>query len=234
MKKNVDSKKKNISLKQVLISFFGAAFLIFIFVFPNNPSHGLLLRYLSLFSSWPLGALIIGLAVLFIFRAPIETRLLRSKIDTKYGTIHAPDQTELKEINENEVEPEHLATLASKVPGDKLIDAKTAFEVINYVRHFEWSIRFMFQSQFHLLVNLIDKKRMQKGELESFYFEYLGRGGTKEYSFDSYVDWLVDKTRYLHPVPEPVSNYYELTDLGKTFLVYCHVYKYSDQSLTAL
>ena len=222
-------KSKNIKWWIPLVLVF--LVVVLIAIFPHNPSHDLFLRYLSAFSSWPIAILILVLVFLFTFKESISDLVKKLKVKTPQGYEFGSQlQMEAKPFDKKEFEE-----LGKKVEKEKKDIASSFWMIIE----FERKIRNMYKSQFMILKFLVarknDKINVQKDLIQGVFYTYiyLKGGGKPEYSFEAYLNFL-KMDGYI--IEEQVDNIsmIKITEKGETFLNYCSISNYTENTFLPL
>lgn len=221
--------KNNIKWWIFLVSIL--LFIVSIIVFPHNPAHELLLKYLSTLSPWPIAVLILVLVFFFTFKESISVLIKNLKVTTPQGyEIGSQLQMEAKPFNKKELEE-----LGNKLETEKRDMASSFWMIIE----FERTIRIMYRSQFMILKYLLarknDKINVQKDLIQGVFYTYiyLKGGGKPEYSFDAYLNFL-KMNGYI--IEDQVNNIsmIKITEKGETFLNYCSISNYTENTFIPL
>jgi len=185
-----------------------------IILFPHNPSHALLRKYVAIFITWPGMLLIVGLILLIRFRYEIGYFITHIRLLTPKGF-------EIGIRQDQQLPP----------PDGLRVTLQEATIAAMTVVEFERNIRYMFRSQFHLLCELQEKGSLNILESSKYYYkEFLVLGGGPNYSVESYLGWLEKFCKYI----ERNKDNFQLTELGKQFLYFIGIMKYSENEFKPL
>jgi hypothetical protein len=208
-----------------LFLVFILLFIVSIIVFPHNPAHELLLKYLSTFSPWPIAVLILILVFFFTFKESISELIKGLKIKTPQGyEIGSQLQMEAKPFDKKEFEE-----LRAKFETEK----KDMVSSFGMLIEFERTIRILFRSQFLMMKFLSASKTIkfdvQKTYIKDYYYKniYLMNSGNPGYSFDSYLNFLKMGGYILDEVVNNILMI-RITDKGESFLLYCSLSNYTE------
>jgi hypothetical protein len=223
----LENGKDKIKIPLLLILLLILAWLFFVIVFPHNHSHELLLRYIFIFNNWSFAILVLGIFLLSRL-GPTIIELIRSGVHVKKGDL------EVQFLGPREARPE----LPEKVVGVPQ-DESNARKLENCLRnaYFERLIRYLFRSQYNLLLFL---KRAGPWPMphcyEAFYKQqYIQKfGGNRDYGPDKYFDFLTDQIQFIKIVSKDNINNYALTPMGEIFIDYCRDMLYQDTEFKAL
>jgi hypothetical protein len=208
-----------------LFLIFVLLLIVSIIVFPQNPAHELLLKYLSTFSSWPIVILILILVFFFTFKESISELIKRLKVKTPQGyEIGSQPQMEAKPFDRKELEE-----LRGKYETEKKDMAGFFWIIIE----FERTIRILYRSQFHMLKFLsaskTNKIEVKKAFIEDYFYKniYLKGGGNLGYSFESYLNFLKMGGYVIEELVNNISMI-RITERGESFLNYCSISNYAE------
>jgi len=202
-----------------------------IIVFSHNPAHELFLKYLSTFSAWPISVLLLVLVFFFTFKESISELIKRLKVKTPQGyEFSSQSQMEAKPFDKKEVEE-----LREKFEIEKKDMASSFWILIE----FERTIRVLFRSQFLMMKFLSASKTIkidvQKNYIEECYYKslYLKGGGNPAYSFENYLIFLKMGGYIIEDIVNNISMI-KITDRGESFLVYCSLSNYAENTFNPL
>jgi len=191
-------------------------------IFPQNPAHNLVLQYIYTLVSWPLIILVLGLVLLIKFKEPISEWIKTFLVKTPKGYLYgAISQFETKPLKKGKLKE------VKKILGE---------EITGYMElvHFERIIRMMYRSQFRLLEKLKAVGSLTPDKAFSYYHEFLKQGGNKDYTVSFYIDWLKNITGLIKINEKDDVPAAKLTERGNSFILYCNLMNYSENTFMPL
>lgn len=172
--------KIKISYKIWIFSLIFIAFICFIIIFPQHSSHRLFQKYLNIFTAWPIVIFIIVLIVISKFKDPIADLIRKPHTYISKGGA----KLMLEQQDSNTQNWISTIKVISQKHGEQL-------QFLLKACFFERFIRYTFSTQYRLLLAIEISPISPADAYFRFYEDYLLKGGSMDYKFDLYKNWLI-------------------------------------------